>query len=146
MAELKDGVILKSVSNPSDSAATLDEEPLLQPVLKEARLLIRGIFNVYLDKNGNRLIYARDDCTPADIIPKFFLHIIPVDPADLPEQRQQYGYDNLDFSSDAYEFLSDGLCVAKVGLPGYPTATIRTGQYIQGLGQLWREGYDLAVR
>ncbi len=146
VAELEDGVLLKRVSNPSGDASTLNEEPLLQPVLKDARLLIRSIFSVYLNESENMLIYAKDYCIPADIAPEFFLHIIPIDPTNLPEQRQQHGYDNLDFTANDYEFLSERLCVAKVHLPNYPVATIRTGQYIQGSGQLWREGYDMPAQ
>ena len=59
-------------------------------------LLISSNFDVY-HENG-RLSYVRRDCEQHDISPTIFLHIDPVDKADLPANRQQYGFDNLDFS------------------------------------------------
>ncbi len=53
-----------------------------------ARTVIRSIFSVYLDESGNRLAYAQDNCGTDDIAPPFFLHVTPVDSADLPEHRR----------------------------------------------------------
>ncbi len=145
VAELEDGVILKAVKDTSGYAGTLDEGALLRAGLpKEAQPVIRSVFNVYREEGENRLIYARDDCSEADIAPPFFLHIGPVNQADLPGQRRQYGYDNLDFPFDGYGFRSDGLCVAKVDLPDYDIAEIRTGQFVSDQGQLWRGEFNFA--
>ena len=58
--------------------------------------VIRGKFDVSL--GGNFLLYLREPCAPADISDKFFLHLIPADQDDLPDNRQQYEFDNLDFN------------------------------------------------
>ena len=141
VALMEDGVILrlKAVDNGSGGTSELDEEPLLQPILKDARPVIRSVFDVYLDEKRNMLIYAKDECSYEDVAPKFFLHIVPIDEADLPENRREYGYYNMDFTSTVYEFWSEGLCVAKRDLPDYGIAEIRTGQYVREAGQLWRE-------
>ena len=67
----------------------------------------------------------------------FFLHVVPADVADLPAERQQHGFDNLDFDFDEHGMLFDGKCLATVSLPGYPIVSIRTGQYIPGAGEIW---------
>ena len=44
-------------------------------------------------------IYARAGCAPReDLAARFFRRIDPVDPADLPEDRRRYGFDNRDFA------------------------------------------------
>ena len=97
-------------------------------------------FGTYLIKNT--LIYVKDPCGPTDTEPRFFLHIDPVDTADLPEQRKQYNYDNLDFSFAEHGAISDGACIAIVPLPDYGISAIRTGQYVHvdgGFNHLWEE-------
>ncbi len=145
VAKLEDGVVLKIVRNPSDDAGIMDEGALLQAGLpKEAQPPIRSIFNVYLDEQENRLIYARDDCSDDDIEPPFFLHVVPVDPANLSEHSQQYIFDHLDFNFDDYGLRSDGLCVATRNLPVYDIASIMTGQYLPGEYRIWRGDFNLA--
>ncbi len=141
--DLEDGVIVKGKKF-SDDAVILNEDPLVKSALGNARIIIRSIFNVYLNEEENMLIYVKNDCTEVDISPATFLHVVPINKMDLPDDRQQYGYDNLDFTSGTYEFLSEGLCLATRDLPDYEIATIRTGQYIDS-GQIWREGFDFAV-
>ena len=89
--------------------------------------MISSDFDVYLDQGQNRLIYTRDQCVAADLSALFFLHVIPVDVDDLPEHRQQYGFDNLDFRFDDYRLPHR--CIAAHPLPDYAIAGIRTGQY-----------------
>ena len=48
------------------------------------RPIIRSDWNVYLVED--RLIYAKDQCSPEDAEPMFFLHLAPVDVNDLPTQ------------------------------------------------------------
>ena len=72
-----------------------------------------------------------------DTEPPFFLHLIPVDKADLPDHRRQYDFDNMDFHFGPYEFVDDGRCVATRRLPDYRIARIRTGQF-NAEGQLWK--------
>ena len=118
---------------------------------------IAARFDVRL--HGGRLIYARDDCAPEDLKPRFFLHIEPMDPADLPEDRRRHGFDNRDFEPrdrmPAYPWpppppsatrLGDR-CVVRAPLPDYPIRRVRTGQTVPdggGWRNLWEGEIDLA--
>ncbi len=99
--------------------------------------IIASDWNVY-PRDGRRLIYTSEECANTDA--SFFLHIVPFDVNDLPEHRQQYGFDNLDFRFGDVALLSDGRCVAVRELPGYDIAAIRTGQYTDD-GPLWEGEY-----
>ena len=92
-------------------------------------------FEVYRD--GGRLVYAREDCAAGDLVAPFFLHVRPLDPADLPEERRESGFDNLDFAFDEAGARDGGRCVAERALPAYPIASIRTGQWLRGEGETW---------
>ena len=94
-------------------------------------------FEVYLD--GDRLVYAREGCAEADVATRFFLHVAPRDPADLPEDRRGSGFANLDFwfRDRDYVYEAGGRCAAARELPAYPIASIRTGQWVRGEGELW---------
>ena len=88
---------------------------------------VRADFDVYI--NDNTLVYAKEPCARADTEAMFFLHLVPADVADLPAERKQYGFDNLDFDYDVFPVMSlGGRCLAKRSLPDYPIARIRTGQ------------------
>ena len=118
---------------PGSPAATLD----LGALAARAEPLAREPFEVYVD--GGRLVYAREDCADDDVAPRFFVHIVPADPADLPEHRRGNGFDNLDFGfrDSDYGFEEGGRCVAARDLPAYRIASIRTGQWVSGEGELW---------
>ena len=120
IAGLEDGVILKvnkAYGNADAYRAITDTQPL-----------VRSNFDLHL--NDNTLHYVRDTCRPDDIQARFFLHIIPHDTNDLPQDRQQYGFDNLNFDFYEHGVRFDGKCLASVPLPDYPIARIRTGQWI----------------
>ena len=103
---------------------------------------IRSDWDVYLV--GNRLIYKKEQCTPEDAGPTFFLHLDPVDMNDLPSHRKQNGFDNLDFAFSNLRPLIDGkVCVAVRELPNYGIAAIRTGQFIPDEGRIWEGGVDV---
>ena len=106
--------------------------------------VMRAKFDVYLWKN--LLVYSREPCAPADISDTFFLHLIPADRDDLPKNRQQYGFDNLDFHFTQVGGISGGKCIARVLLPDYPITRIRTGQYIPDSGQVWEEETSVGSR
>ena len=95
----------------------------------------RAAFALYLQ--DNQLTYLRESCDAADTAAGFFLHITPVDAADLPAERQAAGFANLDFVFDRWGGIFDGKCLATVPLPEYPIKAIRTGQHIPGQGELW---------
>lgn len=70
--------------------------------------------------------------------PNFFLHIRPAYVADLPEERREPGFDNLDFNMWEHGGESDGACLAMVDLPEYDIARISTGQFTSN-GRVWSE-------
>ena len=114
----------------------------------EARALYEGIasrdygqpvaqsdFDVYL--SGSGLAYHKEPCAPGDADARFYLHIIPANPADLPADRREFGFANLDFEFADHGARIGDECVAARDLPGYPIDRIRTGQFVNGEGQLW---------
>ena len=124
-------------------AALPDKEPVSplaaarRPALPDS-LLAAAHFRVYRAGDGRWLRYVRDNCVPADIEPRFFLHLTPRAAADLPPGRQQHGFDNRDFGFGGVGgFLWRGQCRVKIRLPDYPIAYLRTGQYAPGQGELW---------
>lgn len=99
----------------------------------------RATFDVY--HSENRLIYYKEPCGAADTAAKFFLHLFPEDPGDLPDEFRQHGFHNRDFYFSERGGLLDGECLTIVPLPGYEIARIRTGQYLPGGEQLWRADF-----
>ena len=138
----------------------------LTSYIKEALAEVRGEtpvleddFDIYVIEEKDLLLYVNDECRGANEDAKFFLHIYPVDPSDLPEHRRQYGFDNRDFSTklaaveygiDYWDPLPDRLvllepsrCAIYGELPDYPIAAIRTGQFISGAGEIWGGRFEL---
>ena len=101
----------------------------------------RSDWDVYLV--GNSLIYKKEQCTPEDAEPTFFLHLDPVDVNDIPSHRKQYGFDNLDFAFRDHRLVKGEVCVARRALPDYSIAAIRTGQFT-GEVEIWKGSFDLA--
>ena len=103
------------------------------------RPIIRSDWDVYLVED--RLIYAKDQCSPEDAEPTFFLHLAPVDVNDLPSHRKQHGFDGLNFDFRNHLLIKEGICVARRELPdyAYAIAAVRTGQF-KGEGKKIWEG------
>ena len=115
-----------------DEAARPQSEPLL---------VIDADFQVYR-RGRHWLVYGKDACTAEDRAARFFLHIVPVDPADLPADRREYGFDNRDFQFGRSNGGGiKGRCVMERRLPSYAIAAIRTGQYVAGGDTLWSAEY-----
>ena len=108
----------------ADYAALSKEQPVAQDV-----------FDLY--SLGHRLIYLRETCSVEDTAAAFFLHIVPEEITDLPAERRDAGFApwGFDFAHRGGRF--DGKCLATVALPDYPIKEMRTGQYVQGQGNLW---------
>ncbi len=104
-----------------------------------ARPIIRSDWEVYLVEDS--LIYKKEQCTPDDAEPRFFLHLDPVDVNDLPSHRKQYGFDNLDFAFRDHGLIEGKVCIARRELPDYAIAAIRTGQFVPGEGQIWNGSF-----
>ena len=115
----------------AEAAAAID----LGALRARAEPLGAGAFEVWRD--GDRLVYVREGCAEADAAAAFFLHVTPSDPGDLPEDRRGSGFANLDFRFEETGAIEGGRCVAARGLPAYPIASIRTGQWARGEGELW---------
>ena len=94
-------------------------------------------FDLYL--RGNVLTYLKEPCAEDDADARFFLHVLPADPADLPAERHEFGFANLDFHFPDHGAHAGDICVAERELPDYPIERIRTGQYALGSGgDAWR--------
>ena len=103
--------------------------------------LARGAFDLYL-LDGN-LVYVKESCGLADTEARFFLHVIPERAEDLPEERRESGFDNLDFRFFLNGARFDSQCAARVALPEYPIASARTGQFVSGAGEVWSAEFAL---
>ena len=104
--------------------------------------LARGAFDLHL-ADGD-LVYVKEPCEQADTDARFFLHIIPERGGDLPEGRRELGFDNLDFRFFLNGAWFDGKCAARVALPDYPIASVRTGQFVGGVGEVWSAEFAVA--
>ena len=101
---------------------------------------IRSNFDVYID--DGLLVYVNESCDADDRDLPFFLHVFPADESDLPDDRQEFGFDNLDFELMQRGGESDGVCFAVVGLPAYEIRSIRTGQWVRGEGEVWEASIE----
>ena len=98
-------------------------------------------FDVYL--RDDSLAYLKESCAAGDTDARFYLHIFPADPVDLPADGRESGFANLDFQFGDHGARMDDKCVASRELPDYAIERIRTGQFVSGEGQLW--GAEFAV-
>ena len=102
-------------------------------------------FDLYL--SGNTLIYLKEPCVQGDADSRFSLHIIPAALADLPADRRERGYANMDFWFVDHGADIGGKCVALRELPDYAIERIRTGQHVVKIGiKEWRVEIGLAAR
>ena len=101
---------------------------------------IRSNFNVYID--DSQMIYLKESCDADDRDLPFFLHVFPADEKDLPVGSEESGFDNLDFELMQRGGELDGLCFAAVDLPEYDVASIRTGQWVRGEGEVWEASIE----
>ncbi len=103
----------------------------------------RSEFDLHID--GSNLYYVKEPCGGGDVQENFFLHIVPADEDNLPADRRQYGFDNLDFGFNERGVIFDGKCLAGVGLPQYSIARIVTGQF-DGAGRIWEVEFAPSAR
>ena len=115
-------------------------------------LLARSYVDIYI--HDGALHYLSANCAPMLTNPRAmsFLHIFPADPADLPADSRERGFENRDFRiGDIRAFFTrtvffDDKCIVRRPLPDYPIARVRTGQTpsASGGGE-WRADIDLAA-
>ena len=109
----------------------------------DAEPMARSRFAVWLDAEGRRLTWVRDGCSAEDTGERFFLHVYPVEAEDLPEWREEYGFENYNFQFGEHGvLLGDGSCVVTTPLPTYPIASIETSQGYGGA--LWSARFAYA--
>ena len=101
---------------------------------------IRSNFDIYLD--DSRIIYVKDSCDADDRDTSFFLHVFPADENNLTDEREESGFDNLDFELMQKGGTHDGDCFAAVDLPEYKIDSIRTGQFVRGEGEVWETSIE----
>ena len=120
-------------------------DPRVLELIEDTEPVIRSRFDVYYA--DNRLIYTKEQCTEEDVAPRFFLHVIPADPADF--EKPSSTFNNLDFNFIPVVFrdgLDDGRCVTIRPLPDYAIERIRTGQYFPGEGPIWKGEVSLVIQ
>ena len=103
----------------------------------------RSHFDIYLRENA--VVYLKSPCTAADVQAQFFLHVVPKAVEDLPADRRQHGFDNLDFYTETAAAAFDGKCFVERPLPDYPIAGIRTGQFTVDEGRMWTAEFAVAT-
>lgn len=132
-----------------------DAAPVAEPKLGDADMaavletspVIRSRFDVYLVDSA--LVYVAADCTPDDMDAPFSLHLYPADVDDLPEDRGEHGFANLDFVFGPHGWRRDGMCIALRNLPGWEIASLTTGQFTvremdgeEAFETLWEETFE----
>ena len=109
----------------------------------------RARYDVRFNAARGALTYARAPCVPADVdLVRFFLHVVPVDPDDLPDDQVRYGFEHRDFNLPD-QALFDGKCLATIRLPEYAVDHVRTGQSERKDGvwtALWEETIRIEQR
>ena len=101
--------------------------------------LIRSRWDIYAYKD--KWIYTKESCSQEDIDRPFFLHIDPVDKADLPNHRKQSGFDNLGFDFGNGGLWDGKRCLITRQLPDYGISRIRTGQNMSENTRWWEVEY-----
>ena len=95
----------------------------------------RSAFEVRLD--GRALIYTRDECSQDEVWPTLFVQAVPLDANDLPPDRRAAGFEDRAYFPGYHGLRFGGRCAARIGLPDYPLAGLRTGQRQGGLPPIW---------
>ena len=112
-------------------------------VISSMSPIIQSGYDVYLD--DRRLLYVKSSCSEAERTTRFFLHLVPVDPSDLREGREEHGFDNLDFTFITGQgWRAGSSCYIVVELPEYQIREIRTGQFAhetEGYANVWDAEY-----
>ena len=105
----------------------------------------RSDFDVYF--GGGLLAFAKAPCRAEDVTARFVVHLFPAASKDLPANRQQYGFDNLDFDFDEHGVIFDGKCLAALALPDYAIVRVEAGQWIRAESRvLWQVEFATAGR
>lgn len=120
---------------------TLSHDDYYQNIMAEVGIvpIIHSRWDIYVYKG--KLVYTKEACSREDIDLPIFLHIDPVDKADLPDYDKQRGFDNLGFHFADGGFWDGKSCIIVRRLPDYNISRIRTGQYISENTSWWEGEY-----
>ena len=119
-----------------------DHHEWLDFIASSGQPAVTSVYDLYFVDGS--VTYVKEQCDLSDIGLRFFLHVFPDDVSDLPERRRSNGYDNLDFDFRLYGETVDKNCVARVPLPEYPIASVRTGQFNEN-GELWEAKHSFDI-
>ena len=137
VAAVRTGQFVEGGGDLWDAAFSANPEPYARAyrAVEGSGPVAHGAFDLHL-RDGD-LVYVKEPCEQADTESRFFLHVVPDRVNDLPDERRELGWDNLDFRFFRNGAWFDGKCAAHVALPDYPIASVRTGQYVSGVGEIW---------
>ena len=125
----------------------LESEPGERPLqlVSRAEALANSSWLIYLVRAPaaqDSLVYFKMRCSEEDKARGFLLQVDAANPADLPLERQAFGYEDLDFDFEGNGVdsgrrlywhgavqLLPGACMVTASLPAYEIAAVRTGQY-----------------
>ena len=115
--------------------------------------IIRSSYDVYLHKeeagdgsgeaSRSRLFYFKPGCSQDDYGTRFFMHVFPRSADDLPNERKEAGYVELDFALEDFGGRYGGDCFAVRDLPEYDILEIRTGQTNGENSNSWQGSFTL---
>ena len=125
---------------PIHNDGAFDDRSWLDSVGSSSTPAAQSVYDIHIIDDD--LVYVKEPCVESDIASKFFLHVSPDRVGDLPADRREDGYDNLDFDFLLHGAPIDGLCAARVPLPEYSVASVRTGQFNES-GVLWSAAFRL---
>lgn len=105
------------------------EPEILIPSKSDDLLMIRSGFEVYFNRNANRLLYFKEPCRKEDSHIWIALHISPAEmdvyPAETEignfffDHRRRHGFDSLEMDFRDYGMLEEGKCAIMRKLPNY---------------------------
>ena len=105
---------------------------------------VRSVFDVYAGENT--VAYLKSPCSAADVQAEFFLQVVPEDVEDLPADRRRHGFGNMHFHYGGHAALAfGGQCITVQTLPGYPIASIRTGQFNPEGDLVWMAAFPVGA-
>ena len=122
------------LNSKSENEIVIEQLEQIAPIVDKNnyKIYIHDNYIWYISKSKSRLTNEKNNM--------FFLHIIPENISDLPKNRQEYTFDNMDFKPEPLEDVPDTNYVLKIKLPEYQYRAINTGQYING-ARLWETKY-----
>ena len=114
--------------------------------IADRKPLARSVWAVHLLRGaaGDKLAFLKTPCAAGHVAGRFLVHVVPVDPDNLPADKP---FDNWDFDFlERGGAMFDGKCMVKTSLPDYDIASVRTGQYDSVAGEVWSAEFEVPRR